>query len=339
MGTRRTAGFGVPASLTERVGIGASVVALSWLVARARPVDGNVIGFGIRGGMLVTFDTKRADVGAFDDTASTRLTRVLDGAWGPRELIGRGAPAVTVTLSALGPNRVTVRGVVRGATGGDRPDAPILLLVKDPARSEILCRVGGTLGTATVVPQDCLASPGDDGPGIRRTLGFEADGDLVVTTIDVDDGVVVVEAETMHNSMDDSGYEAFYTLGPTDEFASNGVSMQAHAIDRRGITLDRDVALPAARYDVWVLTRAISPHVGTALARLALQSEQRTFAEIDPRSRSLSSWDSNPRWEWLPAGRVDGGGTRKIGVTFQRIESGNGGLGDLDAMAFVPAPG
>jgi hypothetical protein len=348
MGTRRTAGFGVPASLTERVGLGASVVALSWLAARARPVDGNVIGFGIRGGMLVTFDTKRADVGAFDDTASTRLTRVLDGAWGPRELvgnapartlIGRGAPAVTVTLSALGPNRVTVRGVVRGATGGDRSDAPIMLLVRDPGRGEILCRVGGTLGTATVVPQDCLASPGDDGPGIRRTLGFEPDGDLAVTTIDVEDGVVVVEAETMHNSMDDSGYEAFYTLGPTDEFASNGVSMQAHATNRRGITLDRDVALPAARYDVWVLTRTISPRVGKVLARLALQSEQRTFAEIDPWSRSLSSWDSNPRWEWLPAGRVDGGGTRKIGVTFQRIESGNGDLGDLDAMAFVPAPG
>jgi hypothetical protein len=287
-------------------------------------------------------------VGAFDDTASTGLTRVLDGAWGPRELvgnapartlIGRGAPAVTVTLSALGPNRVTVRGVVRGATGGDRSDAPIMLLVKDPARSEILCRVGGTLGTATVVPQDCLASPGDDGPGIRRTLGFEADGDLAVTTIDVEDGVVVVEAETMHNSMDDSGYEAFYTLGPTDEFASNGVSMQAHATDRRGITLDRDVALPAAQYDVWVLTRTISPHVRRALARLALQSDERIFAEVDPKSRSLTSWDSNPHWEWLPAGRVEGGGDRKIAVTFQKANSAADGLGDLDALAFVPTTG
>jgi hypothetical protein len=348
LGIRKTGRFGVPAALTQGVGIGASVVALSWLAPRARPVDGNVIGFGIRGGMLVTFDTKRADVGAFDDTAPGRLTRVMDGAWGPRDLagntpartlLGRGAPAVTVTLSGLGPNRVTVRGVVRGGTGGDRSDAAITLVVGDPARSETLCRVGGTLGTATLVPQDCLESPGDDGPGIRRTLGFEADGDLVVTTIDVDDGVVVVEAESMHNSMDDSGYEAFYTLGPADELASNGVSMQVHAADRRGITLDRDVALPAARYDVWVLTRAISPNVGKALARLALQSDGRTFSEIDPKSRSLSSWDSNPRWEWLPAGRVDGGGTRKIGVTFQRVKGAADGLGDLDAMAFVPAPG
>jgi hypothetical protein len=151
---------------------------------------------------------------------------------------------------------------------------------------------------------------------------------------------VVVEAETMHNSLDDIGYEAFYTLGLADRFASNGVSMRVDAGDKTGITLDRDVALPAARYDAWVLTRTLSERLSSGLARLVLESDHRTCAEIDAKSRSaLTFWDDDPHWEWLPAGRVDGGGIRKIAVTFRRAEHALDGLGDLDAVVFVPAPG
>jgi hypothetical protein len=348
IGTWRERAFDMPGPLVQIAGAGGAVLVMSWLVVRARPVNAHLVGFGIRGGMLVTFDTRRAEVGTFDDAVPTRLTRVLESAWGPRELagggpvrtlVGRGVPAGLATFSDLGPNRVTVRGVVRGGSGGHGSDAPIMLLVGVPGGRDAPCRLSGSLGTAIAVPRSCLDSPGGEGPGIRRTLGFEVDGDLAVAAIDVDDGVVVVEAETMHNSMDDSGYEAFYTLGPADELASNGVSMKAHAGDGRGITLDRDVALPAARYDVWVLTRAISPHLGKELARLALQSDEESVAEVDPKSPSLTSWGTDPRWEWLPAGRVRGGGTRRIGVTFRRLTSASDGLGDLDAMAFVPTTG
>jgi hypothetical protein len=341
--------FEVPGRLLHRAGVGAAVAALAAAVARSHSIDKSVVGFGIRGGMLVTFDTKRADVGAFDDTSPSRLTRVLESAWGPRDLaghapartlFGRGATAATLTLSAPGPNRVTVRGQVRDGSGGERSDAPVALLVGAPGRSELACRVNGALGTPIVIPQDCLAGAAGDGPGIRRTVGFEADGALVVTTLDVDDGVVVVEAETMHNSLDDGGYDAFYALGPADEVASNGVSMRAIVGEGMDITLDRDVALPAPRYDAWVLTRTTSARLGKSLARLVLESDERTFADVDPgRASAWPFWDGDPHWEWLPAGRVEGGGTRKIGVTFRRSSGAFDGQADLDAMAFVPAPG
>jgi hypothetical protein len=347
IGTRRHRALEMPGALIPIAGTGIAAIALAWLVAHARSVDPRLVGFGIRGGMLVTFDSRRAEVGAFDDTAPIRLTRVLESAWGPRgllggvparSLVGHGAPAGMVTFSEFGPNRVTVHGVLRGGPDGDRADAPITLLLGVPGRSDARCPVPGNLGTAVAVPRTCLESTGGAGPGIQRTLGFEADGDLVVTTIDVDDGVVVVEAETMHNSMEDSGYEAFYALGPADELASNGVAMrpQAAGLD---ITLDRDVELPAARYDVWILARATSPHLGRQLARLELQSDDATFAEVFPKSVSLSSWASDPKLEWLPAGHVEGGGTRRIGVTFRKAPGASEGLGDLDALAFVPTTG
>ena len=346
---RSSAAFDVLERVLQRGGVGAGVVTAAVLAWRAHPIDKSVVGFGIRGGMLVTFDTKRADVGAFDDATPSRLTRVLESAWGPRELagkvpartlVGSGATAATLTLSALGPNRVTVRGVVRDGSGEERPDAPVALLVGVPGRSEIACRIAGALGTAIVIPQECLGGAIGDGPGIRRTVGFEAAGTLVATTLDVDDGVVIVEAETMHNSLDDGGYDAFYTLGPADRFASNGVSMHASVGDAMDITLDRDVALPAAGYDVWILTRTTSARLGEDLARVVLESDGRTFAEVDPGGESPRTfWDSAARWQWLPAGRARGGGTRKIGVTFRKASGALDSQGDLDAMAFVPASG
>jgi hypothetical protein len=347
VGARRVGGLEFPGPILQGIGVGAAVLALGLAALRARPVDASVVGFGIRDGMLVTYDTRRANVGAFDDAAPSRLTRVLDAAWGPRALAGstpvrtladRGAAAAMVTLSALGPNRVTVRGAVRDGSGKESSDAAVTLILGVPGRSDLACRIGATLGTPAAIPPECLDPPGD-GPGIQRTLGFEADGSLVATAIDVDDGVVVVEAETMHNSMDDCGYEAFYALGPADELPSNGVSMRAHAGDPAGITLDRDVALPSPRYDAWILTRTLSAHLDRELAHLELQSDAAVFAEVDPWNRSLTSWDSHPRWEWLPAGHVAGGGSRKISVTFRRAENAVDGLGDLDAMAFVPTPG
>ena len=233
---------------------------------------------------------------------------------------------------------MTVRGVVRDGSDHESSDAPVTLILGVPGRIDLACRIGATLGTPAAIPPECLDPPGD-GPGIQRTLGFEVDGSLVATAIDVEDGVVVVEAETMHNSMDDSGYEAFYALGPADELPSNGVSMRVHAGADAGITLDRDVALPSSRYDAWVLTRTLSARLGRELAHLELQSDAAIFAEVDTGSRSLTSWDSHPRCEWLPAGHVAGGGSRKISVTFRRAENAVDGLGDLDAMAFVPTPG
>ena len=348
------ASFAPPVKVSPRLlqlgGVAGAVIAVVVFIARARRIDTNVVGFGVRGGLLVTFDTKRADVGAFDDDLPTRLTRVVAPAWGERELVDstparrlvtRAGPAVRVTFSPVGRHRVTVRGELRDATGAGVSTAPIVIVVGGAAGEGATCRVEGSLGKPVDLPPQCLLGPPDGvetaGPGLQRALGFEANGTLLVTAIEVDDGVVVVEAEAMHNVLDDFGYEAFYTLGPSDAFSSNGVSMRANAGYKIPIALDRDVELPAPRYEAWILTRTLSPRLGNGLANMTLEADGTQFADVRPNSRSgLTFWDKEPHWEWLPAGSLDGGGTRKIRLTFYKTEHAFDGLADLDAIAFVP---
>jgi hypothetical protein len=335
-----------PEPWLEWAGIAGAAAALVVLVVRSRPIDSNVVGFGVRGGLLVTFDTNRAAVGAFDDDLPTRLTHVVGGAWGARELIerdparllaDRGGPAASVTLSPVGPNRITVRGELRDANGVAVPAAPLVVVVRAPDGA-VVCRVQASLGIPALVSSDCLRGAPGDGPGLARTLGFETGGALRVSGVDVDDAVVVVEAETMHNVLDDAGYEAFYTLGPPGDFASNGVSMRATAGYEIPIALDRDVALPLPRYQTWILTRTISDRLGSTLAKVRLAVDGQTFADIAPHARSpIPFWDKELHWEWLPAGPCEGGGTKKVRVTFYKTKQATDGRADLDAMAFVPS--
>ena len=118
LGTRRKLPI-VPESALQVVGCGSVVVALGVLVVRGRPIDPEIVGVGIRGGMDVTYDTNDLRVGAFDDTEESRAAHVSPAAWGPRTLV-RGEPArlllstdlpaAVIALSPLGPNRIVVRG-------------------------------------------------------------------------------------------------------------------------------------------------------------------------------------------------------------------------------------
>jgi hypothetical protein len=345
LGLRRS--IVVPEGLWQRGGIAAAAVALVVLPLRAHAVDANVVGFGLRGGLLVTFDTMRADVGAFDDALASRLSRVLAPAWGDRELLGSAparrllvasSAAARITLTPVGANRVTVRGILRDASGAERAGAPIVLWVRDPVSNDVACRVEASLGSPALLPPECLRGSEGDGPGIQRSLGLEGEGTLVVSGIEVDNPIVVVEAETMHNVLDDSGYDAFYTMGPPDRFASNGVSMRANAGYKIPVALDREVVLPGPRYEAWILTRTQSRRLADGLAQILLEADGLTFADVEPRARlPLPFWDNDPHWEWLPAGTLDGGGTKKVRVTFHRAEHAFDGAADLDAMAFVPA--
>jgi hypothetical protein len=337
----------VPADLPRWGGVVLAAVAVALAASRGRPIDENVVGFGIRGGMAVTFDSKRVEVGAFDDAEDVRLVRVLERAWGPRALL-RGAPARTlagneasaavVTLSPVGPNRLTVRGLALEKSGNERSDAPISMVLRDSGTAETLCRLDTRLGIPTLIPGECVTGPTSQGPGTSRQLALVAEGGLVVSGIDLDNGIALVEAETMHNVLDDGGYDAFYALGRPDEFASNGVSMRARSGYERPIALDRVVALPSAAYDVWVLMRTVSPRLHNGQGHLLIQADGVDLADVDPRPRNVVPfWESDSHLEWLPAGRVQGGTTRRIRVTCHRLETAFDGLCDLDAIAFVPA--
>ncbi len=333
--------------LVQRAGVGAAALVAAALCLRAHPVDEGVVGFGVRGGMLVTFDTSRADVGAFDDAETTRLTRVLPAAWGARSLVKAeparhlamaGQPALVVTLSPSGTNRITIVGSLADGDGTSRSDGEVVALLSDPGSGRVDCRFELRLGEASAVPGACLQGAPGDGPGVQRTVSFETSDSLVVTTADVDSGVVVVEAESMHNALDDDGYEAFYEIGPPDTFASNGVSMHATAGYAVTIALDREVALPAPRYDAWILSRTMPQRLGNGMANVLMEADGQPFADLQPRTRAPRLyWDDDPHWEWLPAGRLEGNGTRKIRVTFHKMKDAFDGMADLDAIAFVPS--
>jgi hypothetical protein len=365
LGTRKRLALpALPDRAVEGLGLGAAGCGAVLFALRAHPIDDDVVGFGIRDGMSVTYDAARLDVGAFDDAEGFRPTRVLPSAWGRRELAG-GAPArvllkeaeaaATVTLAPLGENRITVRGAVAGsAEDVRRPDrregadantdvatsdrqAEVGLTLLEPDSDRTACRLTARLGEPVTLPAACVAGPPGDGPGVTRRLLLSARGTLTVQQIAVDSGIVYLEAEQMHNVLDDGGYEAFYAYGPVDQFSSNGVSMVARAPYRTPIALDVNMTLPGDNYEVWLLTRTVSSRLENGRAHFLVESDGLTIAHLNGHTRRpLPYWDDDPHHEWLPAGTMRGAGTRRVRVTFFKVKTAFDALGELDALAFVP---
>ncbi len=329
----------------EPLGVGLGLAALAALFLRPRPVEDQPVGFGVRGGLATTFDTQRARVGAFDDAEANRLVRVLEGAWGQRALrggsvaralVGADRAAAAIALAPIGPQRVTIRGTLDDAAAapeGAGDGAPIGLVVRDPRNGEALCRAEARLGEEVVLPEGCARGGARGGPGLSRTLSFETRGTLVASAIEVNSGIVVVEGESMHNALDDGGYDALYTYGPPDEFPSNGVFFRARVAYGMPIALDRDVELPSPRYDVWVLGR-VAP--GDA-ARIRIEMEGRLVGDTDlSAGADPAASNDRSRWRWLPVGRAEGGGVRRLRATLHTSEPRSFGTADVDALAFVP---
>lgn len=341
LGSRRAARLRdvVPARVLQVAGLVGGGVVLVGLVVRAHPMDLSVVGFGVRGGLTIETDAHQVAVGAFDDDEAYRPVRVLPSAWGERTLLGTTParrlahpelPAAIVTLSPGGPNDLTLTGA---------PAAGVVTVVlTDPGSGQVACRIEATLNGATPLPAPCAAggSPGTS-PGVTRAMQLLSPEPLTVTSIAVPSGIQMVEAEQMRNVLDDGGYDAFMAYGPPKMFASHGVSMVAIAPLEMPIALDREVSLPLPEYDVWLLTRTVSPRLHNGRAHFLVESDGREVADVDPRTRdAVPFWDDDPHPEWLPAGRVAGGGSRLIRVTFYKVKTAFNGLGDLDAMAFVP---
>jgi hypothetical protein len=200
-----------------------------------------------------------------------------------------------------------------------------------------VCRAEGRLGEPVLLGKDCVGGPPGDGPGVTRELELQSGGALAVHQMLVDSGIVYVEAEQMRNVLDDSGYDAFYAYGPPDQLSSNGVSMVARTTLEKPIALDRDVPLPERTYDVWLLTRTVSPRLENGRAHFLVESDGTIVADVNPVTRrNISFWDDDPHQEWIPAGRLDGGGTHLVRITFYKVKTAFDGLGDLDAIAFAP---
>jgi hypothetical protein len=321
----------------QLAGCGGAVVALVVLAVRRHPIDPEIVGFGIRGGMDVTYDQKQLRVGAFDDAEQARVAHVNPAAWGPRTLVGGeparlltdvDAPAIVVALSPVGPNRLLLRA---------KPStADVVLELRDRERGEERCRVTVPAGQAVELPAACVQGGVVQGPGVLRDVVLHASAPIAVSALTLLHDVVLVEGEQMHNVVDDGGYEAFYTYGPPEEPASNGVEMKPLGTLDGPVALDRRVDLPHATYDVWLLTHTVSERLHPGRSRLLVESDGVVVADVDPRPRTpLEFWDDRLHVEWVRAGRLAGGGKRLVRVTLH----GDGTMGDLDAMAFVPVDG
>jgi hypothetical protein len=293
--------------------------------------------------MDVTYDVGRLEVGAFDDAEPFRPTRVLAGAWGPRVLDGTtparvvddpAGPMARVSLAAAGDNAI----LVSGADVTEPDDPQLVLILRDGKTHDEVCRARGSLNTPARLPPECTQGDPGEGPGVSRDLQILAPGTLRVSGIAVQNGTVFVEAEQMHNVLDDSGYEAFYAYGPPDQLSSNGVSMVAHTSYEKPIALDREVPLPGPRYEAWLLTRTVSSRLANGRAHFLLESDGRQIADVDPHTRKdLPFWDDDPHQEWIDAGPMSGGGNHRVRLTFYKVKTEFDGLGDLDALAFVPS--
>jgi hypothetical protein len=336
----------VPERVLQVVGLAGAAVALVGLVVRAHPIDLSVVGFGVRDGLVIETDAHEVVVGAFDDDETYRPVRVLPGAWGDRMLVGATParllvhpelPAAVVTLSPVGRDTLTIVGHM-DPRDGPADVGTVAVTLSEPGKIEPACRVEVPLGTAVVLPDACAAGAPGPGPGVTRTMQVTSPQPVVVASIAVQSGIEVVEAEQMRNVLDDGGYDAFMSYGPPKMYASHGVSMVAIAPLEMPIALDRWVSLPLPEYDVWLLTRTVSPRLHNGRAHFLVESDGREVADVDPRTRdAVPFWDDDPHPEWLPAGRMEGRGKHLVRVTFYKVKTAFNGLGDLDALAFVPA--
>ncbi len=213
-------------------------------------------------------------MGAFDDEEEARALHVSPGAWGPRTLAGgeparalsaEDAPAAVLSLSPAGDNRLVVRGAAS--------DPAMVLELRDRARGAEVCRVHATLGESVDLPATCARDGVVDGPGVPRDLVIHAPGPLTVSAITVQDDVVLVEGEQMHNVLDDGGYELFYRYGPAEHPASNGVTMVPHRPLDGPVAVDRTVDLPRPSYDAWLLTHTVSERLHPQRSRLLVESD------------------------------------------------------------------
>ena len=158
----------------------------------------------------------------------------------------------------------------------------------------------------------------------------------MVSALTLQNDVVLIEGEQLHNVLDDGGYEAFYTYAAADQLASNGVTMVPHRPLDGPVAMDRRIDLPRPRYEVWLLTHTVSERWQKGRSHLLVESDGLTVADVDPRPRTpLPVWDDRLHVEWVRAGRLSGGSRRLVRVTMH----GDGTMGDLDTLAFVPVDG
>jgi hypothetical protein len=346
VGALRSASVGRVLNALGMTGFAAVMVAFA---LRSRGVDLSAVGFGVRGGITPSADPSRLSVGAYVDDGRTMPIHVLPAAWGPRLLFdGRPAralehPSRAAAEVALAPRANRLRVTLAGDAG--RAVETVKIALSEPAGGEIVreprCVIEGAPGAWLDVPVSC-ATPGAEGdvPGVARHARLDLPAGTPVSRIEVDAGVIFLEAESFTNVLDDGGHEAFYGITAVDHVAMNGIVMYIDPRVDRPISLRRRVETRPGRYQMWMLERTLHERFRSTRGVVAVDVDGRKVATVESITRRHRDfWDSDVVFEWVPVGEVDSAGAFTLTLTALRSRGTMAGLVEIDAVALVPVPG
>lgn len=320
------------------VGLGVAAVGLAGIVIHSRDVDLSAVGFGVRNGIEAFASPNVLKVGSYDDDRRGALVHILPGAWGERSTLGRepsrtlarpAVPALRLALARRAPGTLVLHGV---------PDTAAITLTLEAPGGAASCTVEGVMNQPIRLPPECAA---DDGagelPGVTRDIRVGAREHLEVTAVAAETGITVVEAESLKNVVNDSGYEAFYGLGTVDGPPSNGLVMEASTRYERPVELEGEVPMSRGRVAVWILSRTFHPRFQTTRAELSVWIDGESVGAWQgaPR-RPHTYWEHETVFEWIPLGEADVTDLVNIKLRIAKLKGTVAGLADVDALAFVP---
>jgi|GEM_PF-2551040 len=342
LGLRKRWPIDVPQGVPLAVGATALAAGIALLGFRARGRDLSRIGFGIADGMTPVLPNDTVRVGTFDDDAP-RPNRVVEGAWSARRAIdGRAfrelarpdAIAARVTLSPSGRSSLRVTG--RAAGGG-----AIRATLLEPGSATVACEVTLRAGELAPLPAACAASASNGaapGPGRIRDVRLAPDAPLEATAIDVVSDIAYVEAESFRNVSDESGLDAFYSMGAVEYSPANGVAVTAAARYGSPIEMRKEIRLAPGDYEAWGLVRSVHPRFRNTRGDIELAVDDAVVGTVDGASGAGARfWDSLVRFDWERFGTARVAGPEpRVRMTFKKRPDSNAALVDVDVLAFVP---
>jgi hypothetical protein len=310
------------------------VVLLAW---RARPQRLARIGSGIADGMETVFPSNVIRAGTFDDDAPMRPNRLLsENAWGPRSFVdGHASRALddraraSVMLAPSGSNRITVDGVGSNEI--------VTLTLFDPRTHQTVCTVSGRLGSAREIPAPCLLGERmPHSPGVARELGIHVEGQLSLRRIEVQSGIIYLEAESFRNVLDDDGDDASYALGAVEYPPSNGATMSAEPQHGRSVIVRRELSPAAGTYSAWVLLRSVNPRLGPTRGTIGLLVDGQSLGVADGTDGAIPFWESHVYFDWERLGLVRlAAREHRLELSFGNPRKGYAGI-EVDELALVP---
>jgi hypothetical protein len=199
------------------------------------------------------------------------------------------------------------------------------------------------MNAAIPLPKECAAADPHDAastlPGITRNVMLKSEAALVVTSLGVDSGIRVIEAESLKNSYKDSGYEAFYSFGTLEPPPSNGLLMVTDVKADEPVDLDGnvDASFRPGAYDVWILHRTFHPRFYNTRAEVSVLIDGHRIGATRGESRvPREFWERDVLFEWIPLGPAKVAEHAAVTLHIEKIEDAVAGLADVDALAFVP---